>query len=206
MTERADAEQTTLSDYKRFVEKAKISAAIVSTIGSFSEAVDYVVELIGDRPLNRYTISDEPINTGDLNRTVAAPALSQAEYEILEKTCSAHGIDCVTKGLREHLIGVDIGLSYADIGLAETGTLVLNCPDEQLRLATMLCEYHVCILKRSAIVADGYAAEAQLKQYMLDSPTYTAFITGPSRTADIERVLSIGVHGPLELHILILED
>lgn len=195
-----------MADYERFVEKAKISAAIVSTIASFDDAVAYVVELIHNRPLNRYSIDDEPVRTEGLHKVVAAPALSQAEYDLLEKACRDHYIDCISGGLRDHMIGVDVGLTYADIGLAETGTLVLNCPDEQLRLATMLCEYHVSILLRSAIVADGYAAEEQLKEQMLDSPTYTAFITGPSRTADIERVLSIGVHGPLELHILILED
>lgn len=41
---------------------------------------------------------------------------------------------------------------------------------------------------------------------MKKTPNYLAFITGASRTADIERVLALGVHGPLELHILILED
>ncbi len=206
MTEQAGAEKHSQSDYERFVEKAELSAATVSTITSFNDGVDYVVELIGKRPLNRYSIDDRPVSTEGLSRVVAAPALSDDEYQELEKACGEHGIDCITGGLREHLIGVDVGFTYADIGLAETGTLVLNCPDEQLRLATMLCEYHVCILPRSAIVADGFAAEEQLKAFMLNAPTYTAFITGPSRTADIERVLSIGVHGPLELHILILED
>lgn len=206
MTEHREAEKTVSSDYDRFVEKARISAAFVTPIKSFDDAVAYVVDLMGQRPLNRYAINDEPVDTEGVSRVVAAPALSQGEYDMLHRACREHSIECISEGLRGHMVGFDIGLTYADIGLAETGTLVLNCADEQLRLATMLCEYHVCILPRSAIVSDGYAAEEQLKEYMLDSPTYTAFITGPSRTADIERVLSIGVHGPLELHILILED
>lgn len=206
MNEPAEVAENKAADYERFVEKAEISAAIVSTISSFAEAVDYAMELIHNRPLNRYAISDEPLDTAGLRRVVAAPALLESEYALLADICNEHSFDCISSGLRDNLIGVDVGLTYGDIGLAETGTLVLNCPDEELRLATMLCEYHVCILPRSKIVADGYAAEEQLKKFMLDSPTYTAFITGPSRTADIERVLSIGVHGPLELHILILED
>jgi L-lactate dehydrogenase complex protein LldG len=206
MTELVEAAPQQPSDIERFVEKAQVSAAIVSTISSFHEAVDYAIELVHSRPLNRYAISDKPVETSGLRRVVAAPALSESEYLLLAQKCQEHSFDCLDGGLRDNLIGIDVGLSYADIGLAETGTLVLNCPDEQLRLATMICEYHVCILPRSRIVADGYAAEEQLRTFMLNSPTYTAFITGPSRTADIERVLSIGVHGPLELHILILED
>ncbi len=206
MTETQEAIPKQSSDIDRFVEKAKLSAATVSTITSFDEAVSYAVTLCLDRPLNRYAISDGAVDISGLRKVIAAPFLSESEYGLLKEKCTENSVDCIDSGMRDNLIGVDVGLTYGDLGLAETGTLVLNCPDEELRLATMLCEYHVCVLPKSKIFADGYGAEKQLQKFMLDSPNYTAFITGPSRTADIERVLSIGVHGPLELHILILED
>ena len=87
MTEHREAEKRSQSDYERFVEKAKVSAAIVTPIDSFDDAVAYVVELIGKRPLTRYSIDDEPVRTEGLSRIVAAPALGRGEYELLEKTC-----------------------------------------------------------------------------------------------------------------------
>ena len=206
MTDTKEQVVTTQSDYEKFVERAGIAAAKVSTINSFEEAVKYAVDLCLERPLIRYEISDELMATDGERKVIAAPSLSDPEYELLTEKAAAHSIDCIDSGMRNHLSGVDVGLTYGDLGLAETGTLVLSCPDEELRLATMVCEYHVCVLPKSKIYADGYEAEEQLRKFMLDAPNYTAFITGPSRTADIERVLSIGVHGPLELHILILED
>jgi L-lactate dehydrogenase complex protein LldG len=197
---------TPISNYQKFIERAEIAAAKVSTINAFEEAVKYAIDLCLERPLNRYQIGDEPVATEGTRKVIAAPALSPPEYGLLAEKSAAHSIDCLDSGLRNHLSGVDVGLTYGDLGLAETGTLVLNCPDEELRLATMVCEYHVCVVPKSKIYADGYEAREQLRTFMLDAPNYTAFITGPSRTADIERVLSIGVHGPLELHILILED
>ena len=70
----------------------------------------------------------------------------------------------------------------------------------------MICETHVAILPRERLRESSYDVEADLVGYMQQPPNYTAFITGASRTADIERVLALGVHGPLELHILILEE
>ena len=206
MTDTKEQVATQKSDYEKFIERAEIAAAKVSTINSFDDAVKYAIDLCLERPLIRYAISDETVTKDGERKAIAAPALSTSEYELLIEKSADHSIDCIDSGMRNHLSGVDVGLTYGDLGLAETGTLVLNCPDEELRLATMVCEYHVCVLPKSKIYADGYEAEEQLRKFMLDAPNYTAFITGPSRTADIERVLSIGVHGPLELHILILED
>jgi Uncharacterized conserved protein len=108
--------------------------------------------------------------------------------------------------MRDHLGGVDIGFTLADFGIAETGTLVINSNSEELRLATMIAEFHVAVLPQSKIRETSRDLEAELAALTSVQPSYTAFVTGASRTADIERVLALGVHGPLELHILLLED
>ena len=70
----------------------------------------------------------------------------------------------------------------------------------------MLGEVHVAIFDEGRIVADLDAAAQPLTEMLQRSPGQVSFISGPSRTADIERVLAIGVHGPQELHILIRKD
>ncbi len=215
MTKLVEGMDSKLSDLDRFIEKARVSAAVVSDVGTFQEAINYTLNLCGSRGACRLKISgcDEQLSSDaeELCKTkqekiIAAPDLEPQEFALLEKQCGENGFICIGSGMRSQLAGVDIGFTYADIGIAETGTLVLNCPGEELRLATMVCEYHVCLLSKSKIVTDAFAAQEQMHHFMNKGPNYTAFITGPSRTADIERVLTIGVHGPLELHILLVED
>lgn len=199
----------------RFTEKAKAVSAFVSEVASLDEAIAYTLDLCGSRGACRIKVSgcEEQLSpsAGELCATkqekiVAAPGLDPEVFERLHSACHAAGFSCLREGMRRHLGGVDIGFTIADLGIAETGTLVLNCPSEELRLATMISEYHVCLLDKKAIVADGFSAEGQMRKYLHRTPDYTAFITGASRTADIERVLAMGVHGPLELHILLMED
>ena len=202
------------TDLYRFVKNARVAAAFVTDVSDFEEAVEYAVDLCGRQGACRLKVSGceehlsepaEQLCEIKQGKIIAAPGLSDDEYRVLSEACGSSGFDCIDSGMRSNLAGVDIGFTYADIGIAETGTLVLNCPSEELRLATMICEYHGCILPKSRIVEDAFAAEPQLLEYMSNPSDYTAFITGPSRTADIERVLTIGVHGPLELHILVME-
>ncbi len=199
----------------RFREKAEAVSAIIRPISSFEEAIDFTVDLCGRKKACRIALpgcEEHLSRPADAlcrlkqEKIVAAPALEEKLYEKLEKACAENGFTCLRSGLRSHVSGIDIGFTVADLAIAETGTIVLDCPGEELRLATMLCEYHVCLVQSSRIVEDAFAAEARLLEYMLRTPGYTAFITGASRTADIERVLALGVHGPLELHLLLLED
>jgi L-lactate dehydrogenase complex protein LldG len=98
------------------------------------------------------------------------------------------------------------GVTTANFAFADTGTIVLNSTEEPVRLATTLPERHFVLLDPRKILPDSLAAVPYLRQLHAMSPRhFLAYITGPSRTADIERVLTIGVHGPKELHLLLIE-
>jgi L-lactate dehydrogenase complex protein LldG len=116
------------------------------------------------------------------------------------------GCEVLTEHFRASAAQASAGVTGANFALADTGTVVLDSTDEALRLASTLPKRHFVILDPHKILADGLAAVGPLRVLQRrQSPDFIAFITGPSRTADIERVLTIGVHGPAELHILLLE-
>ena len=96
---------------------------------------------------------------------------------------------------------------HAACGIAETGTCVVETDDEQTRLNTMLPETSIIILEASRIVRSLPDLADYLRERQKDGKiSYTSLITGPSRTADIERVGAIGVHGPLSVHVILVEN
>jgi L-lactate dehydrogenase complex protein LldG len=198
-----------------FKHKAELVSAFVSRVGTISEAFAYAVDLCDRKEACQLLISgcEEPLSqpAEDLCETkqkkiIAAPALPEQQFADLQTLAGQKGIAVIGDGLRKHLAGIDIGLTVIDYGIAETGTLVLDSSDEDMRLATMISEFHIAILPVSRIRPRSFDLETEIGQMLQTVPNYTAFITGASRTADIERVLALGVHGPLELHILLLEE
>ena len=139
-------------------------------------------------------------------RILAAPNLDEADFTRLANRCRESGdILVIRENLRAYPGGIDMGVTRVDFGIAETGTLVLNSDSEETRLSTMLCETHVAILDEGKIRETALSMADELNDLVKHPSSYTAFITGASRTADIERVLALGVHGPLELIILLVE-
>lgn len=198
-----------------FEEKAKAVSALVARVASMREAVAYALDVCDTKQACQLLVSgcSEPLSEKGQalcetkqQKVIAAPGLPPELFAELEAGARERGVLCVEKGMREHLGGVDIGFTLVDFGIAETGTLVINSNSEELRLATMIAEFHVAVLSRSKIRETSRDLEAELAALTSVQPSYTAFVTGASRTADIERVLALGVHGPLELHILLLED
>jgi len=104
----------------------------------------------------------------------------------------------------QELFNFDVGITRAQAGIAETGTLVLDSAVEHNRLISLVPPVHIAIIDASRIYATLGETLAMLQNDNEPSPAIT-FITGPSRTADIELTLTVGVHGPQELHVIIIE-
>ena len=96
----------------------------------------------------------------------------------------------------------DVGITTAQAAIAETGTLVLDSTYERHRLVSLVPPVHIAIINASSIRETLSDVLALLRKDQEISPSVT-FITGPSRTADIELTLAIGVHGPQELYVIV---
>jgi len=171
-------------------ERARAVQTITAEVADIRSACQYAVNVTVQRG----------------GSSIAAPGVSGKNLSVLKAACKAGGLSLLTKNLRKNIGQISTGFTMADWGIAETATLVMDSTSEDFRIATMLCETHVAILPKSRIVPDAMSLEDELASALKAAPRYLAFISGASRTADIERVLTIGVHGPQELHLLILED
>jgi L-lactate dehydrogenase complex protein LldG len=105
--------------------------------------------------------------------------------------------------LRSFCATADVGLTGADIALAETGSVILKMNAGQSRLVSLLPPVHIVMLPTSKIVPDIFS---WMSNRMGDMPSQLVIISGPSKTADIEQTLVIGVHGPKRLIVILYDD
>ncbi|HEV8145369.1 MAG TPA: lactate utilization protein [Bryobacteraceae bacterium] len=149
----------------------------------------------------KVSVARTPAEAGDYVRAAVAGRTFAASHAPLLAQC---GI-AASSFSREDYAKVDVGITSADYALAETGSLVVLTESSESRLLSLLPPCHIAVVARSRIVEN-------LEQLLTLLPEPTAnssamvIITGPSRTADIEMLLVRGVHGPGEIHVVILED
>lgn len=150
-----------------------------------------------------------------------APAIHKTREEIAALFLRETGVSAppevtalvkVARGqLRQAFIDADIGITGANAAIADTGTLVIVSNEGNQRLVSTLPPVHIAIVGIDKLVASMDDATAMLKILARSATgqkqsSYVSFITGPSRSADIELNLAIGVHGPIEVHIIFLDN
>ncbi|WP_366923561.1 lactate utilization protein [Metallumcola ferriviriculae] len=169
----------------QFMEKAKAVSAEVTRVKDCRQAYDTVVQII---------------NEAKVTKVGCPAALSKGLGTVLKE----NGIVSVSQCSPQEAAELEIGITPGQVGIAETGTVAHDASELFSRYFSMLCSTNIVLL--SAAQIKGTMDEA-IKDLENDGvqPGYTAFITGPSRTADIERVLTIGVHGPERLCIILID-
>jgi L-lactate dehydrogenase complex protein LldG len=124
---------------------------------------------------------------------------------------------CVEDRLRQLLPGIDFSaqpLAASDVSItsceslvARTGTMVLTAALQEGRTASVYAPVHICVARTSQLVWDiSDALQVLHTRYGSNLPSLVSFATGPSRTADIEKTLVVGVHGPKEVYCFLVED
>jgi L-lactate dehydrogenase complex protein LldG len=109
------------------------------------------------------------------------------------------------------LANCGVGLTAVDYAIAETGTIVLSSDEQNALLVSLLPAVHIALVRASQIAASldeviSKIGKERIGRLDSNGPSRSVtLITGPSRTSDVELVLSIGVHGPKELHVVILD-
>lgn len=109
--------------------------------------------------------------------------------------------------LRKIAAKADIGLTWAEYGIAYTGTIALFSGPRQGRSVSLLPPTHIAVLRKEQIVPTMSTVVKKLKEIkgVEKMPSSINFITGPSRSADIEMDLSIGVHGPYRVWVIVMD-
>ena len=158
---------------------------------------DYNAQVVRCRPEQAAAEVEAILNAARLTRFVVPPGFPP---ELLPP-----GIQItVDSGLSAMALdGFDAAITLATLGIAETGTLVLeNLPGQGRRATSLVPDVHVCLVNVRDVVATVPEAFARLES---TSTLPMTFVSGPSATADIEMTRIKGVHGPRFLHVLLLD-
>jgi len=152
---------------------------------SESEIEGALSELVEKEEIKKATLWATP----DLAQWKIVEQLRALSVEIISATADKHA-----------MAQADLGITGADFALPETGTLGLLSAPEKPRAVSLLPRVHLVIMRAAALCADLHQVFEVAKKH-----NYLIFITGPSRTADIELTLTLGVHGPRALYVWVVE-
>jgi L-lactate utilization protein LutC len=165
------------------------------------EAIEYLCTLASSLGVRRVVRSDQevfrqmPVDAALRNLGLAVTVAAQDE-----------GLS--RESLRQEIIEAGLGITGADYAVAETGSVVIVPRRGLSRLVSLVPPVHLALVRTQDVVEtlDDLFSLRRLEYYRNggDMGSYLNFITGPSRTADIEQTLVVGVHGPKEVHLVLL--
>ena len=186
----------------RFTEMARRGGWNVHRVSGVEAAVGRVDSLVGEAEATRVVRSGQPV----FDDVPVDPAL---EWRGVEVTPIVHGENAPRENLRETIRHAGVGLTGTDYALAETGSLVIIPRLGLSRLVSLVPPVHIALVRPEEVLESLHDLFLlrRLEYYQRggEMGSYLNFITGPSRTADIEMTIVQGVHGPKSVHLVLIE-
>ncbi|MCB8968898.1 MAG: lactate utilization protein [Chloroflexota bacterium] len=170
----------------QFVAEAQKAACVVHQVETAAAAIAAVLQIVGE---------DTAVSSWDLAH-IPIPGLAEALHNA--------GIARVGQDA-----SVRVGLTGIDAALAATGSIVVMSGNGRFRAASLLPPVHIAVVTTSQIMPDlesWWAAQKAAGLQRTRQHSNIVVITGPSRTADIAMQLVMGMHGPRELHLVLLQE
>jgi L-lactate dehydrogenase complex protein LldG len=190
---------------QRFTLEFERVGGVLHRVAAASEVPDAIARIAGERDMRRIVAWHGDALGLDVAGPLAARGLEAVAAPAME-------VSAAERERRRHLAAAaDLGVTGVDLAIAETGTLVVVSGAGRPRSASLLPACHVAVFDRDVLV-DSLAQAGLALEAWHDGAAPEArgasinFITGPSRTADIELTLTRGVHGPKEVHAVFVEQ
>lgn len=174
---------------ERFTTSLTAVAGEVIRAGNLSEALTQVETILNDLQAKRVVANH-------------VPPLSEIDLPHRWPGFDWHIVGQIPGDLKAICAAADVGLSGADAALAETGSVVISSGPRRSRLATLLPPVHVALVSTAQLTSDLFTWTAARRGEL---PANVVLVSGPSKTADIEQVLAIGVHGPKRFIVVLYE-
>ena len=175
--------------FRRALDSLGGTTHVVSSGFALGEAIDSIVRGQPDPPALLY----EPF--------------ALAEEMGLYLALRARGVDLVpVRQAGNRTASLNVGLTGAELAIAESGTLLVGGEPGGWGLATVLPWVHIAVLRARDIAPDIATAFAEFERRFVAGERNWVWISGPSRTADIVQQLVLGIHGPNALHAFIVGD
>jgi len=172
------------SEITRFLDEVKKLSGVGQKLSS-SDIYSALKSLVAEQNINKATVWETP----HLRRLAITEILNTLGVELVSPNADKH-----------EMAQCDLGVTEADFILPETGTIALCSSAEKPRAVSLLPRVHLAIVRPEMLRTDMHQVFTEAKDR-----NYLVFITGASRTADIELTTTLGVHGPKNLYVWVMD-
>ncbi len=172
---------------QQFTTALQAAKGEVRRVLSLEAALAELYNLLDELQAERVVVNDEP-------------PLVDIDFSAARPECQWYVSGRAAGDLRHFCAAADVGVSGAVAALAETGTVVIRSGSGRSRLATLLPPVHIALVAEAQLTANLFPWTSARGEAW---PANVVLVSGPSKTADIEQTLSVGIHGPGRLIVIL---